>query len=272
MRPEGGHASIEHRLRERVNRNGKTRAVDPLLEAVAGNVPMAARRRNRGILVQFRSLAVSEEEWKCLQQPVGIDVNQNGARKTTGLTLLALTPFILSGGAEGSRTPDLLNAIQARSQLRYSPEWLYQYKRCVDMSILFRRTFTSVGRSQPKSANSRYGRLQWVDPNQFRLTRAFLSVYSSTVPSRSGGTGRRAGLKIQYPQGCESSILSSGTIDYKKGRANVARPFFRAFAIHNCAKIKRLYMGMCSTADAGDRTRGRDFRGEGVVRWKHKTV
>ena len=29
--------------------------------------------------------------------------------------------FDLSGGAEGDRTPDLLNAIQARSQLRHSP-------------------------------------------------------------------------------------------------------------------------------------------------------
>jgi hypothetical protein len=33
----------------------------------------------------------------------------------TGYWLLAL------GGAEGTRTPDLLNAIETRSQLRYSP-------------------------------------------------------------------------------------------------------------------------------------------------------
>lgn len=31
------------------------------------------------------------------------------------------TPFVMSGGAEGIRTPDLLSAIQARSQLRHSP-------------------------------------------------------------------------------------------------------------------------------------------------------
>ena len=30
----------------------------------------------------------------------------------------------LDGGAEGTRTPDLLNAIQTRSQLRYSPKIL----------------------------------------------------------------------------------------------------------------------------------------------------
>ena len=30
----------------------------------------------------------------------------------------------LDGGAEGTRTPDLLNAIQTRSQLRYSPKYL----------------------------------------------------------------------------------------------------------------------------------------------------
>ena len=30
-------------------------------------------------------------------------------------------PLIFLGGAEGDRTPDLMNAIHARSQLRYSP-------------------------------------------------------------------------------------------------------------------------------------------------------
>ena len=29
-----------------------------------------------------------------------------------------------------------------------------------------------------------------------------------------GGTGRRVGLKIQYSQGCESSILSLGTKNF----------------------------------------------------------
>ena len=33
------------------------------------------------------------------------------------------------GGDEGSRTPDLLNAIQALSQLSYIPEWLAAYPR-----------------------------------------------------------------------------------------------------------------------------------------------
>ena len=35
-----------------------------------------------------------------------------------------VTDSVLSGGAEGIRTPDLLNAIQTRSQLRHSPEQL----------------------------------------------------------------------------------------------------------------------------------------------------
>ena len=31
------------------------------------------------------------------------------------------TPLLFFGGAEGDRTPDLMNAIHARSQLRHSP-------------------------------------------------------------------------------------------------------------------------------------------------------
>jgi hypothetical protein len=34
---------------------------------------------------------------------------------------ITYNPLILFGGAEGDRTPGLLNAIQARSQLRHSP-------------------------------------------------------------------------------------------------------------------------------------------------------
>jgi hypothetical protein len=45
---------------------------------------------------------------------------------------------------------------------------------------------------------------------------------------RSGGIGRRAGLKIQYPQGCEGSIPSFGTI--KKFRA-LGPEFFYSFLI-----------------------------------------
>ena len=32
-------------------------------------------------------------------------------------------PFVIFGGARRDRTDDLLNAIQALSQLSYSPEW-----------------------------------------------------------------------------------------------------------------------------------------------------
>jgi hypothetical protein len=36
-----------------------------------------------------------------------------------------LTPFLNKSGAGGDRTRDLLNAIQARSQLRHSPIYLF---------------------------------------------------------------------------------------------------------------------------------------------------
>ena len=39
----------------------------------------------------------------------------------------ACVPF--RGGAKGSRTPDLLNAIQTRYQLRYDPVTLLLYKK-----------------------------------------------------------------------------------------------------------------------------------------------
>jgi hypothetical protein len=44
-------------------------------------------------------------------------------RTKKGLQVINITynPLILFGGAEGDRTPGLLNAIQARSQLRHSP-------------------------------------------------------------------------------------------------------------------------------------------------------
>jgi hypothetical protein len=34
--------------------------------------------------------------------------------------------YCFTGGAEGNRTPDLLNAIQALSQLSYGPELMRQ--------------------------------------------------------------------------------------------------------------------------------------------------
>jgi hypothetical protein len=41
--------------------------------------------------------------------------------KEKGVTDFSVTPCIHSGGAGGNRTHDLLNAIQALSQLSYSP-------------------------------------------------------------------------------------------------------------------------------------------------------
>ena len=42
------------------------------------------------------------------------------------------------GGAKGSRTPDLLNAIQALSQLSYGPEFMYYHRaHIVFLQVLF---------------------------------------------------------------------------------------------------------------------------------------
>ena len=46
--------------------------------------------------------------------PTGINFIEKGKFQNRNL------PF--SGGAKGSRTPDLLNAIQTRYQLRYNPK------------------------------------------------------------------------------------------------------------------------------------------------------
>ncbi len=44
----------------------------------------------------------------------------SGYTEKMGLHQVDVTPFLF-GGAEGDRTPDLMNAIHARSQLRHSP-------------------------------------------------------------------------------------------------------------------------------------------------------
>lgn len=46
-------------------------------------------------------------------------------------------PVISSGGAEGGRTPDLLNAIQALSQLSYSPAELCDYSDFIHLRQYF---------------------------------------------------------------------------------------------------------------------------------------
>ena len=45
-----------------------------------------------------------------------------------GLHQVDVTPFLF-GGAEGDRTPDLMNAIHARSQLRHSPTTYVDYRQ-----------------------------------------------------------------------------------------------------------------------------------------------
>ena len=44
---------------------------------------------------------------------------------------MSLNPLKILGGAEGDRTPDLLTASQARSQLRYSPKCEWKCYHCV---------------------------------------------------------------------------------------------------------------------------------------------
>ena len=95
-------------------------------------------------------------------------------------------PLNLFGGAEGDRTPGLMNAIHALSQLSYSP--------------------TRKNDLENKIKNNKI-----LDP----LSTIFLTagsplniiflenstLYSFSVPCRRGGTGRRAGLKIPCPLG-----------------------------------------------------------------------
>ncbi len=42
---------------------------------------------------------------------------------------------MVSGGAEGSRTPDLVNAIHALSQLSYSPAWLTANYKTISLEV-----------------------------------------------------------------------------------------------------------------------------------------
>ena len=53
----------------------------------------------------------------------------------------ALRPEQNIGGAEGSRTPDLFHAKEARSQLRYSPNKLLSHSTCVhfDCQVAFHK-------------------------------------------------------------------------------------------------------------------------------------
>ena len=44
-------------------------------------------------------------------------------KKTAGIVSDDLRSVVHNGGDEGDRTPDLLNAIQALSQLSYAPVW-----------------------------------------------------------------------------------------------------------------------------------------------------
>ena len=51
----------------------------------------------------------------------GLRTKETKTKKGLQVIHRTYSPLILFGGAEGDRTPGLLNAIQARSQLRHSP-------------------------------------------------------------------------------------------------------------------------------------------------------
>ena len=96
-----------------------------------------------------------------------------------------LTPGF-TGGAEGDRTPGLMNAIHALSQLSYSP--------------------TRDNIFDGKNKNSKIlGPMSTIFlTGMLPLNIIFLensSLYFFLVPCRRGGTGRRAGLKIPCPLG-----------------------------------------------------------------------
>ena len=98
------------------------------------------------------------------------------AQRKTGLASPSPTPSIL-GGAEGSRTPDLVNAIHALSQLSYSPG---------------KPRETIPGSWGCQSAVRR-------DPPGVPGLFAGAGMVSSPAAGRSGGTGIRRGLKIPRP-------------------------------------------------------------------------
>ena len=86
---------------------------------------------------------------------------------------------MIIGGAEGDRTPDLMNAIHARSQLRHSPRSLVY--RLINLA-------KKAGCCQPFFLDSAV-------PAHYN----FFDFHSLTFLCRRGGTGRRAGLKIPCP-------------------------------------------------------------------------
>ena len=61
-------------------------------------------------------------------------------------------------------------------------------------------------------------------------------VSSIPVPLRNecrdGGTGRRGGLKIPWPQGCVGSSPTPGTISFFEGRGGVAWHGWLSFAVN----------------------------------------
>jgi hypothetical protein len=116
------------------------------------------------------------------------------SHKRKGATL-SRNPLFLFGGADQDRTDDLLNAIQALSQLSYSP---------IQEPLLYQTLFgVSMGKISP-------GKLS------LTLRDAFTII---SMRCRSGEIGRRTGLKIQRPRGHAGSSPASGTIRKTGGNA-----------------------------------------------------
>ena len=93
-----------------------------------------------------------------------------------------------SGGDEGDRTPDLLTASQALSQLSYAPVRRSTIRelnrRCKD---IFRKTFRGRGRRSP--AGSRRRRPAPTGPMRARVQ----GVWAPRCPTKPAGRAPRAG-------------------------------------------------------------------------------
>ena len=89
-----------------------------LIGALTGATPADAKDAQRP-----SHLRLTDEFGLCLALPVGAAPGLHLALPTRcrdGL-LLPIAAFQCESGPEGIRTPDLLNAIETRSQLRYRP-------------------------------------------------------------------------------------------------------------------------------------------------------
>ena len=90
----------------------------------------------------------------------GSSVGESGSRKVQNCSRLTAAAFVTTrnlGGAEGIRTPDLLTASQARSQLRHSPKFFLS---------VWKRNMTTQG--NPRQAKKPAALIHQPRPYRFR--------------------------------------------------------------------------------------------------------